>query len=818
MKDLKALILAFSTLLTSNIAAQEAATSAEILHELQKLQNTTRVLYLAAHPDDENTRMISWLENDRHMRTAYLSLTRGDGGQNLIGTELGAKLGVLRTQELMQARAIDGGEQFFTRAVDFGYSKTADETFRQWNKDEVLADVVWVIRTYRPDIIITRFPPDARAGHGHHTASAVLALEAFDLAADPKAYKNQLDAVEPWQVKRLFWNHSTWWRQNLDSIAAADDRYTIVDVGSYNQVLGMSCNELASYSRSQHKSQGFGVSVRRGSSKEYLQLLKGEKVKTDISDGIVQGWERYGWKEGDQLMETLVNEFDPLNPSASIASMQELMKGSEMINDDHIRDWFQEELSQLMAQALGLYVEVLATSEYLSSGSSTRLELNMINRSQLKLGYAGVQINEDYFPNELADPTIINNQLTTLSYDVEIADLTSQPYWLKKAYDKMFAVDDQMLIGKPENDPTLDIEVVFSLDGQRLSLKPSVQYKFTDRVEGEVLRPLVLAPPVMINVAESNLVFVDDSKQQLEIEIRCIDGANHKVDLIAEGWEIKPASLEISGEAGDGWKSQVIEVIPTKASLVAPALEFKVDGTLASSLTEIDYPHIDKRVVFEPAAVNLVKLDLVISGERVGYIEGAGDMVPEALEQMGYQVDMLSKEDVLTSDLSIYQAIIAGIRAYNTKDWLPEAQDMLNAYIQDGGNYIVQYNTASRDLKFRDFGPYPFTLSRQRVTEEDADVEFLLPDHAVLNTPNKLTASDFDQWVQERGLYFASEWDEAYAAPIGWHDQGEPTRAGGLLIADKGEGAFIYTGISFFRELPAGVPGAYRLLANLISY
>ncbi len=798
--------------------AQTEQSSAQILHGLKKLQNTTRVLYLAAHPDDENTRMISWLENDRHIRTAYLSLTRGDGGQNLIGTELGAKLGVLRTQELMQARAIDGGEQFFTRAVDFGYSKNPDETFKQWDKDQVLSDVVWVIRKYQPDIIITRFPADARGGHGHHTASAMLGLEAFKLAADPEAYPEQLKYVQTWQVKRIFWNHSTWWRQNLDSIAQVDDDYSVVDVGAYNSLLGLSCNELASYSRSQHKSQGFGVSVARGSTKEYLQLLKGDKVQDDITDGIIPGWQRYAWSDGDRMLRELIEDFDALNPQASVAKMMDLMKGSNSIGNAQVRNWFQSELSELIASSLGLYAEVTSKEEFIPSSTDYTFSLNMISRAKSEVKLQGVSVAGQTLAVSTKDLILPVNERKTIEFELDLPKNISQPYWLVEDYQQMFNVKDQEFIGLPENIPSPEVQVSFVAEGNAFTLRLPIIYKFTDRVDGEVAQPMVVAPEVVVDLSKSNMIFTNDQSQNFELSWKSYDQKDHEIRLAAEGWQIMPSLIEVKGNASKSWQNIAVTVIPEKNSQLSSVLEVKVDDGMAMSMVEIDYPHIDKRVVFEKAQLNLVAIDLAKRGSKVGYIEGAGDMVPQALVEMGFEVEMLTKEMILSADLSGYQAIIAGIRAYNTQDWLSEVEAALFEYVENGGNYIVQYNTASRDLRSRQFGLYPFTLSRERVTEEDAEVIFLMEDHPVLNLPNQLSKKDFDNWVQERGLYFASDWDEAYKAPLGWHDHGEPMRAGGLIIADKGKGAYMYTGISFFRELPAGVPGAYRLLANLISY
>jgi len=833
MRSIGALLL--TTLFALSALSQNTSLDgAEIYHRLKKLQNTTRVLYLAAHPDDENTRVLSWLENEKGARTAYLSLTRGDGGQNLIGTELGAKLGVLRTQELMQARAIDGGEQFFTRAVDFGYSKTADETFRQWNKEEVLADVVWVLRKFQPDLIITRFPADARGGHGHHTASAILALEAFDQAGDPTKFREQLQYLNTWQPKRLFWNHSTWWNQDLDSIAAADDRYSVIDVGSYLPHLGLSCNELASLSRTQHKSQGFGVSVDRGSRKEYLQLLRGEAPKEHIFEDIPQGWARYGWPEGDARLKEVMGKFQIEKPYLIAEDLMVLLQESEAITNAYQKNYFQNAVQELFRAVTGLHLELLAKQEYITTGVDAQLEMHYVNRSPLELQYfkglgtkASDETNqksrsadrlEELFGQK--GPLPFNEEVSRSVNIEKLSTEISQPYWLEHAYGTMFKVPNQLLIGEPENSPALELMVPIALNDKVIMLPVRAQYKFSDRVEGEIKNPLMVVPAFTVNPAAKNLIFVNEQPQELLLDVKAFEKGSHNFTVKAPGWNIKPEMITLNFSEPEQVQTVALKVWPQKKNATTAALSFTSAKSQEAlqSITEINYGHIEKRVVFEEAQVKLVKIDLAKNGERIGYIAGAGDEVPAAMEQMGYQVEMLTEAAIKNQDLGEYQAIVAGIRAYNTQAWLPTVKDKLMQYVAGGGTYIVQYNTASRDLLSQDIGPKPFKLSRERVTEEKAPARFTEPVHPILTRPNVLSNQDFEGWLQERGLYFAGEWDPAYATPLAWHDANEPDRLGGLLVTQHGQGVFIYTGISFFRELPAGVEGAYRLWANLLSY
>jgi LmbE family N-acetylglucosaminyl deacetylase len=797
-----------------------AQSSAETLHALKKLSNPARVLYIAAHPDDENTKLISYLANGVGAETAYLSLTRGDGGQNLIGNDLSEKLGVLRTQELLQARAIDGGTQFFTRAVDFGYSKTPDETFQKWNKAEVLQDVVYIIRKFRPDVIITRFPPDARAGHGHHTASAVLAEAAFALAADDTYAPEQLkEGVSTWQPKRLYWNTSTWWGLPLDSLAEHSADYLSLDIGGYDANLGLSYNEIASLSRTQHKSQGFGVSIDRGTQKEYLKYVAGEKAMVDVFEGVPHNYEAFGAKKIDKALQKLMAAFEPAAPYKSIPAVLKLKVAAEAINDPFQQAVFQEKIEALLIAMSGLRAEGLTSQEQVSAGDSLTLRLEIIQRSPhtavLKEISVQTASGAALWSRSLSDT--LNNNLSRYEAAVLLPQsLSSQPYWLKKPYDALFDLPQAKDLGKPENDPVLTATFMVQVGETLLALEKPIRYKYSDRVEGEIEKPMVVLPPLLGTFAEDNLIFTTSKQQEVNLTLKNLNGKAHDVQLSSTGFSIAPATIRI--EAGEATKNVLIRVTPLDSNVVS-TLQITYDGgKVLMHLTQLDFPHIDKRIVLNTVTPKLVRMPLAKKGIMVGYIMGAGDKVPEAIRQMGYEVDILDEEKLRTYDLSNYRAIVAGIRAYNTESWLPALKPVLMEYMAKGGTYVVQYNTRSRDLLTTDIGPYPFQLSRDRVTEENAMPTFLLPNHGLLNKPNKITAQDFNNWVQERGLYFADEWDEAYSAPLAWHDTGEEDLKGSLLVATYGKGAFVFTGISFFRELPAGVPGAYRLFANILSY
>ncbi len=799
-------------------------TSSELYHELEKLATVKTVLYMAAHPDDENTRLISYFENELHLRTAYLSLTRGDGGQNLIGTEIGAGIGVLRTQELLGARAIDGGEQFFTRAVDFGYSKSAEESFEKWGRQDVLADVVWSIRTFRPDVIVTRFPPSNYAGHGHHEASAILAEEAFDLAADTNAFPEQLALVEVWQTERLYFNTSSWWIKDLEEQAQNSDDFIRIDVGTPNNLLGETYAQMAARARSQHRSQGFGSDFPYGQQMEYLKYVKGSKVEpgNSLTNGIDKSWSSLGLKDTGDAIAKAINNFDFKVPSKSIETLrsaaEDLSKSKTSFAVQKL-----EELHSILLKLAGLTVEINTEERYVTQGSAVNARINIVNTSGVKLSVVEASRKDQKWRFE---KPLLLNQLFSEEVKLNISknEDYSNPYWLRAPYETMYAVSDYNLLGKAENDPPLSINLEFDLGGYIFNKAFPANYKMVDPAKAVLFSPCYVVPALAANFSEDVLIAAGKNAKRVFITVtNYSDSVNTTVSLnLPNGWSAEPESQIITLTEKGASALIAFEIAASANAKPGKAVvNFKNAEDLAMqsamSLQEIVYDHIPSQIILKEAAIELVPIELNTGGvKRVGYIDGPGDDVAKYLSAAGYQVESIPAEVLTSGDLSRYDAIVTGIRAYNTREELKYANTNLNNYVKEGGLWLVQYNT-SRGLKFEDFGPYPLGLSRERVTDENALATFLAPDHQVLNTPNKITEADFENWVQERGLYFAGEWDSHFTPIISWHDPEEPPREGGLLVASYGKGNFVYSGISFFRELPAGVPGAYRLLANILA-
>lgn len=800
-------------------------TSSELYHQLEKLNTSARVLYLAAHPDDENTKLISYFANKQHVRTAYLSLTRGDGGQNLIGTEIGSGIGVLRTQELLAARKIDGGEQFFSRAVDFGYSKSADETFKKWGEENILADVVFIIRKFRPDVIITRFPPSNYAGHGHHEASAILAGDAFDLAADPNAFPEQLKAVDVWQPKRLYYNTSSWWIKDLEEQARKSDDFLRIDVGEYNSLLGESYAQIASRSRSQHQSQGFGTDFPYGTNIEYIKFVKGDKVMPggEILDGITNDWSRYDAAEIGDIIDKAIANYDPLNPSATAATLAEAGK---ILNTKTKNPFFvqkQKALNTLLLQLLGLTIEYNTEKMLVVPGQEVLARIDIANPSKspitLKKGVYGDKV-------VLEESILVNNQLFSQEVKLVIDDNApfSNPYWLNEPFENIYSVDDYSLLGNPENAPSLSTDLYFEKNGYTFSVNVPVKEKTVDPAKAVIFNPTYVVPHVTFNFAENVNIAAGGDFRSVQLTV-----TNHgsafagEVQLnLPKGWEANPASIAIDLEGAGNAKiiSFNVRALAGAQQGKASVIVSKSDRELRSpamSLEMINYDHIPAQIILTPATIDLVPIDLNPGDvQLVGYIDGPGDDVAKYLSAAGYKVESISKDDLRSGNLSRFDAIVTGIRAFNTRDELAFDNENLNAYVEAGGTWLVQYNT-HRGLKSEKIGPFPFVITRERVTDENAPARILNPDHAAMNYPNKLTQADFDNWVQERGLYFAADWDPKFQALISWNDGDEPPRDGGLIVAPHGKGYFVYTGISFFRQLPAGVPGAYRLLANILA-
>ncbi len=795
--------------------------AAEIQLALEKLRVVGSALYVAAHPDDENTAVISWLSSAKKVRTAYLSLTRGDGGQNLLGSEKGALIGVLRTEELLAARAVDGGEQFFSRAVDFGYSKTPEETLDNWGREAILSDMVRVIRQFQPDIIITRFPSTGEGRHGHHTASAILAEEAIDAAADPARFPEQLATMAPWRAKRLLWN--SWLPEVFAGGKGIPDALS-VDVGDYNHLLGKSYLEIAAISRSQHKCQGFGTSGFRGTRLNYFAHTSGEAAAKDLFEGIDLSWRRIpGGGAIDELTAALVRDYDPSQPAASIPGLVEACRAMEQLPSSAIVNYKLESARKLILQCAGLWMEALADRSSATPGDSLRIATRIVNRSDAPLQLRRLQIRPTDTSVEF-DHALGFNAAHEYKHKIKLpTDMaTTQPYWLRLPPNRgLYTVPDSSLIGRPWNPPAVQVEFVFAVNGYEFSGILPLLFHWTDPVNGEKYRPFEVAPPLSLSLDRSVYLFPNRRMRELRVQLT---GRTAKLkgslSLAAPaGWTVRPveASFELL-EAGDE-QELLFSLRPEQDAQTGTvkALARLSSGLIVDrSERVIDYDHVPIHTLYPPAEARLVRSSIKTTGEKVGYIMGSGDDVPAALEQLGYQVSLLSDEELASGNLQAYDAIVAGIRAYNTRDRLKSLNARLLKYVENGGTFVVQY-TVFRRMVTDEIGPYPFKISWDRVTVEEAPVRLTAPDHPLLSSPNRIELKDFEGWVQERGLYFAGEWDEAYDTPLASNDPGEESRDGGLIYTRYGRGVFVYTGYSFFRQLPAGVPGAFRLFANIIA-
>lgn len=815
-KNLALLLISCSVINYLFAQAPKSYTSSEILLQLKKLNTVGSVLYIAAHPDDENTRLITYLANEKCLRTGYLSLTRGDGGQNLIGSEQGIELGMIRTQELLAARRIDGGEQFFTRAYDFGYSKNPEETFTKWNHDSILSDVVWVIRNFRPDIIITRFATDGSGGHGHHTASAILAEEAFDAAADSTRFPEQLQFVGVWQTRRMFYNSAA----RFFNPAADLSKLIKLDVGGYNPLLGKSYGEIAAESRSMHKSQGFGSAKQRGESFEYFKPIKGDTAGLkDIFEGIDFTWKRVkgGENIGNQITKA-IKEYNTEQPDLISKQLTEIYNTVNEKDNPYQANL----LGKIILNCNGYFRESIADKPNYSIDEKIKIAdatIIRVNNSILK-GYSFNSFNRD----------------TTIYTPKKITPL----YWTENAIqNNMFVLNDKNnLLHNNESQPYILSGYDFMQNAKGIRMIDQLQYKWVDPEKGELYRPLVITPPVMLNLTQKSFVFTDEKPKEITITLKAGKDSitGYIKALYPKGWtvETKGSNLaknfngENNGESGitfsihkKGEEIKQTFVVYPRTSFSNETIKFIaiVNGTeYTKGIKEIKYDHIPVQTWFPEAEAKLVKVEVKKTFNTVGYIQGAGDEIPASLEQMGYKVFLITDEQLQNGNLNEFPAIVLGVRAFNTNEKLQQYKQRVFDYVKNGGNLIVQYNTNSFAGPLKEqISPVPFKLSRDRVTIEEAPVGFLLPEHPVLNFPNKITNADFDGWIQERGIYFASEIDSSFQCPLSMNDPGEKPNKGSLIIAKYGKGNYIYTGLAFFRELPAGVPGAYRLFANILS-
>jgi LmbE family N-acetylglucosaminyl deacetylase len=823
------------------VAQRPFSGTPEIEQTLARLNEFGRVLMIAAHPDDERTAVLAYFARGRNMRAAYLSITRGEGGQNLIGSEQGAELGVIRTQELLDARKIDGAEQLFTRAIDFGFSKTADETLLKWGHDRILSDIVWNIRRFRPDVVILVFSGTPRDGHGHHQASAILGKEAFEAAADSNRFPEQLKLVQPWKARRLVraeWGGFGGRGGRGGTQPAPLPKTGTAETGAFNPILGYSYEELAVLSRSMHHSQGTGAMRHPGPATIQFELVEGDAGSKDLFDGIDTTWAgrfpRGGPAIGLILAEA-ARTFEPAHPEKTIPL---LLKARPLIAalPEPGAKMKLEELDEAIAQCSGLWVEAQARQPEVTPGATLSFTTTVLNRSSVPVTFDGAVIEgiwKEPLPAKAAKLEYNQGAIAEFSRQVPASQPYSQPYWLVKPASKdVYTVDDQTLIGLPDTPPVLQVRARLSIDGTPFEVVRPVHYRYADRVEGERDRALVVVPAAAVNLSDSHAIFPTDAPRRVQVAVKA-NIANVSGALRMEapaGWKVEPASRAIQIATAGEQQQLDFDVTPPPGDATATLRAVATVGgrEIASGMEVIAYPHIPTQVLFPPADLKLVRADIRVTAHKVGYIMGAGDAMPDALRQMGLDVTLLSRSDLAQGDLTRFDAIVAGIRAYNVRSDLRANQPRLMEYVKNGGTYIVQYQggegggpgQAQQEAPSSNIGPYPITIpggNSYRVTVEEAPVVFPHAGSPLLQTPNRISEKDFDGWVQERGLNFATKWDPHYQTVLSSHDPGENALEGGELWTRYGKGVYIFTAYSWFRQLPAGVPGAYRLFANLLS-
>lgn len=806
-------------------------TSSELLHRIEGLKTTATVLYIAAHPDDENTRLISYLTKGKHYRVAYLSLTRGEGGQNLIGTEQGVDLGILRTQELLAARRVDGGEQFFSTAYDFGYSKTPVETMKKWGREKILGDVMNVMNHLQPDIVICRFPTTGEGGHGHHTASAMLAEQAFDSLV--KLYSLGKQKVN-YQPKKLFWNTFNFGTTNT----TREDQFKM-DVGGFNALLGKSYGEIAAEARSMHRCQAFGSERRRGEQFEYFKTLRGEQPKTDLMEGIVTDWSRF--KGGDVInkkIDAIIKAFKVSDPSSSVKELLILRGQIEKLAKENLNAKIISkrltELDELILDCSGIYFEFTNKNSSLICGDSLRMKYSAINRSSVSaslVSIKGTQLGEIKIKNGELKPNILSTEQLVKYLPNESLNITT-PYPVYSS--KLNYVNTDVDVNRismespyeiyfPEIRPEIELELTLVVNDFPISIKRQLQYKYIDPSFGEIFQPVVVSPLGTVEFDKELYITKNDS---IKVGIS-FEGTKLVTDFEIELQNKFLSGIDIGGKPsltimpsifpGGYCKDKTLQHCEFNSKLISGRIPFK-DSIFTNyfSSHEIKYDHIPLQTIYSGSQSTIVFDNFKTNAKKIGYIEGAGDKVPEVLKQLGYEVIILNESNISTFDLSTFDCIVTGVRAYNTQKWLGEYNDKFLKYVGDGGNFLIQYNT-SNGLVSEIFKPFNLKLSRDRVTEEESEVTILDSTASILNYPNKITENDFDNWVQEYGLYFPIPEDFNYLSLFSMNDTGESPNKNSTIYCQFGKGKYVYTGLSFFRELPAGVPGAIKLFINLME-
>ena len=793
--------------------------SNEIYLKIQKLNSLGSVLYVAAHPDDENTSLISYLANELKAHTSYLSLTRGDGGQNLIGTELNDLLGVIRTNELLQARSIDGGNQYFTSAIDFGFSKNSKETLEIWPKNEILEEIVRLIREIKPDIIINRFD-HRRDGktHGHHTASAILSKEAFEISGNPNFYASQLDSLDLWKPSKQYVNIS-WWRygsrERFNTINK--ENFIEIDINKYNFLTGKTNSEISALSRSQHKSQGFGRSPSLEKETEYLELIGGLENKfNDIFEGVNTTWNRLeGGKQIKILIDQTLEKFDFEKPENSVKNLLKILNEIKKLRISVWKTRKLKEVKEIIRLCLGIKMITNTDFDYGNKGEEIDLDFKVLNNSSHPIYISKVD-------NQLKNIFLKSNELYDDKIKFKLPNEFNTPYWLiKNKKNGKFTIDKKFTNKPISAKVTLPVEV--KIFETYINYDVEVNQRINNPIKGEVINPFYVVPNIAVNFKKDKYLFLDTEPQKIIIEVKNLSNkfkGEFKLNA-PDGWKIEKDYVNLSLFGKGKTKNIEFQIKPTNDSKdgilsVSIISDEITKPKRAMSIFDIEYDHIPKQYIVLPFSPKIKKLNLILPRKKVGYLMGAGDLVYENLKSIGLDIELININEIENGDLDRFNTIVMGIRAYNVNNELNSKNKLLFDYVKRGGNLLIQYNT-TRNLVTNKLTPFLLNLSRDRVTKEDSPVKILTPLHRALNFPHKITSEDFKNWVQERGLYFPSKWDKKFIPILSMNDKNENEKLGSLLIGNYGEGKVIYTGLSFFRQIPSGVTGAYRLLINLIS-
>ena len=808
---------------------------------LDRLDVVGSVLHTGAHPDDENSSLLAWLSRGQGARTAYLSTTRGEGGQNLIGTELFEALGVIRTEELLAARRFDRAQQFFTPNYEFGFSKTADETLDKWGKERLVGDMVRVIRKFRPEVIISRFSGTPRDGHGHHQAAGIATREAFHAAADPNLYPGY---GKPWQAKKLYMSAGGGGRGGRGG--AGDIR---INVGEYGSAIGRSFHEIAMEGRSLHRTQSMGAARQRGPRYTSLEMIEknvagadDEPIFNRTTHKLMHLVELEPALEAD--LEALQGQIEAIrakarldDPADIFPDLIEAIKLFESIRSkaqvEHVGfllDLKADDFHLAAELTAGITVDVLASDDSVVPGQEFELTIAIVNNGPFE--FETVRTNTDFLPGwdaryDGSTGGLRSGERFEQRFTVKVSETPdyTQPYWLRSPREAdRFAWPGGDEATLPFDPPLMPTRAEIDFGGVSIVANRHAEYVYVDDVYGELRSLVKVVPDLSVRLSPETAVvpLSGDRKKEFTVTLhnQSPEGRAAEVALeVPEGWAVEPESRTVEfGGAGETASVQFVVDVPRASG------EFEVSAT-ARMLNEeyrrgyrvIAYPHIETRHIYSDARsrVNVFEIDTHV--ENIGYVQGAGDEVAASLAQLGIPVTFLTADDLSRGDLSVYDTIVVGIRAYAVREDLRAYNQRLLDYVENGGTLVVQYN--QYDMPRGDFGPYPFTINRphDRVTVEEAPITFVDPDHPALNTPNKISEADFEGWVQERGLYFMGDWDERYMPVVASNDPGEDPKLGGMMVAEIGQGRYVYTGYAFFRQLPAGVTGAYRLFSNLIS-